>query len=432
MIAIAIADGKVEALDEGGKQLDSGTAGEDDAAVIQAAVDSLDRGGRVLLRAGRYQLDRPIAVTVPVTICGEGRSTEVLPPEGDFAFKVFEDGSCPSRRYDSFGTPPAHAPPGAAWGEDNVGHTRPRLHSVHIRHLAIQGHGRGKGISLACLTESKFADLWISNTGEGPALQFEREVMETVFDNLHLSNCGCPATRQATIAMKSQAGDACNNLHFRSIYVIFPQYIGIEIGGDQGPNHPRLLWFEDCMVHGWHHLAEPAPYDLIRVNRTDPTRGISFTGCRITNSGAESAYLRVREGRVKIQDCVLGGGRGRYLLVAEPGATLQATHSTFHDAVDLQNVFRAEEAEIVFTGNQVVLSKGQPVLDIRSPRTARIRENRFQLAPEQCPVRVSDSAEVPAGPVRVTGNTIAGSEQTVERVLASGTQITEQDNVARG
>ncbi|MFO7956220.1 MAG: hypothetical protein R6X33_03895 [Candidatus Brocadiia bacterium] len=430
MITIGIRNGAVEVLDEAGKRLNSGNAGEDDAAVIQDAVDRLDEGGQVLLRAGHYEFERPVEVTVPVTICGEGRGTEIRPPEGDFAFRVFEDGSCPSRRYESFGTPPVHAEPGPAWPEGKVGHTRPRLHSVHIRHLAIEGHGRGKGISLACLTESMFADLWISNTGEGPALQFEMEVMETVFDNLHLSNCGCPASREATIEMKSQTGDACNNLHFRDIYVIFPQYIGIQIGGDQGPNHPRLLWFEDCMLHGWHHRAEPAPYDLMRVNKTDPARGICVKGCRLTNSGAESAYLRVCDGRVKIEDSVLGGGRGRHFLVAEPGATLQAINCTFHDAVDLENVLTADRAELVFMGNQVVLGKGGPVLDVRSPKTARISENRFQLAPGQCPLHITDRAEAPAGPVVVNDNIITGSGQTVERVLASGAQIAERDNVS--
>ena len=429
MITIGITeDNRIESIDDTGQQIKSGKAGTDDAAVIQDAVDRLAKGGQILLRAGRYMFDRPVEVTVPVTICGEGRGTEIQPPDGDFAFKVFENGSCPSRRYDSFGTPPVHAEPGPAWPGGKVGHTRPRLHSVHIRHLAIQGHGRGKGISLACLTESMFTDLWISNTGEGPALQFEMEVMETVFDNLHLSNCGCPASQEATIEMKSQTGDACNNLHFRSIYVIFPKYIGVQIGGDQGPNHPRLLWFEDCMLHGWHHRAEPAPYDLMRVNKTDPARGICVKGCRLTNSGEDSAYLRVREGRVKIEDCVLGGGRGRHYLAVQPGATLQAIGNTFHYDVDLEHVLTADRAEVVFTGNQVVLGKGNPVLDIRSPRTARINENRFQLDSGQCPLRITDSAEAPSGPVVVTGNIVGGSAEAMQTELVSDAPVIERDN----
>lgn len=98
----------------------------------------------------------------------------------------------------------------------------------------------------------------------------------------------------------------------------------------------------------------------------------------ITNGGESSDYLRVRQGRVKIEDSVLGGGRGKYLLVAEPGATLQAIGNTFHNAVDLKSVLHAEKAEVVFTGNQVMLDKENPILDINSPIFARITDNSFQ------------------------------------------------------
>jgi hypothetical protein len=66
------------------------------------------------------------------------------------------------------------------------------------------------------------------------------------------------------------------------------------IGSDDKPHHPRLLWFEHCMIHGWQYLAEPAPYDLIHVVRTDPVRGISINSSRLTNGGPDSAYLRAR------------------------------------------------------------------------------------------------------------------------------------------
>jgi len=68
------------------------------------------------------------------------------------------------------------------------------------------------------------------------------------------------------------------------MYVIFPQYIGIEIGSIDNPGHPRLIWFEESMIHGWHELVDPAPYDLIRINKTDPIRGICFKSCGITNA----------------------------------------------------------------------------------------------------------------------------------------------------
>ena len=438
-VTIRIINNTIESLDDNGQILKSGIAGIDDAKIIQDAIDGLKEtmGGQVLLRAGKYVLSQPIQVSIPVSIVGEGRATEIKPPKGDFAFKVSHDGHSLERHYASFGTPPAHFKKYPGWESEGIakpwmigrGTNFPRLWGVHIRHLAIQGHGRGKGIFMSWLTESTFRDLWINNCSDGAALYLEQQVMECVFDNIHMSNCGSPANKEATISIRSETGDACNNLWFRSMYVIFPQYIGIEIGSINNPSHPRLIWFEDSMIHGWHELVAPAPYDLIRVNKTDPSRSICFKSCRITNGGESSAYLRVRQGRVKIEDSVFGGGHGKYFLVAEPGATLQAIGNTFHDAVDLKSVLLAEKAEVIFTGNQVMLDKGNPVLDINSPVFARITDNSFRLAKGQSTVHLSDTEHAPAGPVAVTGNFIRGSNEAMKLDLSSGNTVTDRENV---
>ncbi|MCL5271431.1 MAG: hypothetical protein M1457_12970 [bacterium] len=435
---IRITQHTIESLDASGQIVKRGRAGTDDATIIQDAIDRLREtmGGQVLLRAGKYVLSQPIQVNLPVSIVGEGRATEIKPPKGDFAFKVHHDGRSLERHYASFREPPAHFEKVPGWESKGIakawmegrGTGRPRLWGVLIRHLAIQGDGQGKGIFLSWLTESAFRDLWINNCADGAALFLEQQVMECVFDNLHLSNCGSPANKEATITIRSEAGDPCNNLWFRSIYVIFPQYIGIEIGSVEHENHPRLIWFEDSMIHGWHVLVDPAPYDLIRINRTDPSRGICFKGCRITNGGAENAYLRVRQGRIKVEDSVFGGGRGKHFLVAEPGASLQVTGNTFHDAADLKSALLAEKAELVFTGNQVMLGRGNSVLDIRSPRFARINDNVFSLK-GQWAVHLADTKDAPAGAVAVTGNFIRGSKQVIKLDLPSGKKVVDRDNL---
>ena len=60
------------------------------------------------------------------------------------------------------------------------------------------------------------------------------------------------------------------------------------------------------------------------------------------------------------------------------------------------------------------------MLDIRSPRTVRVNENCFQLAPEQCFLRITDTNEAPAGPVTVTDNFISGSEKSIKRLTEKG------------
>ena len=439
MIRIRIADGVIESLDRNGKVLSKGTAGTDDAAVIQDAVDRLTEEGCVHLCTGRYHLARSVGVHLPGTICGEGRGTEVVPPENDYAFQVFYDGRCPDRTVANFGTPPAHADP-ADWEkklrerEDRPG-MRMRLQGVHIRDLAIQGKGRGKGIYLACLTESTFRSLWITSTGQGAALYLGVALMECVFEDLHLSNCGSPENREATIAIPSRNGNGCNNVHFRSVYVIFPQYIGIEIGSDDMPGNPRLIWFEHCMLHGWHQLTEPAPYDLIRVNRTNPERGICFSACRIgmgaNEADPQNRHLYVRQGRVNLEGCVVGGGQSNSMLQADAGAFLKAERNTFHGNISA-SLLKAEDAAVAFSGNHVDVKNGEALLDIRSPVHVRVKDNDVQLSGEQYMLRLTDTEKAPAGPAAVSGNFLMGRTGTrsVQYDLRSGAQVVERDNVS--
>lgn len=197
MLSINKTQDRILCTDETGAHLEQGSAGADDAAVIQRALDRLKEGGELRLGAGTYTLRMPIGVHLPVMITGEGRGTELTPPPGDFAFKVHYDGRSPDRALSSFGVPPAHADPDMTWEKRRSIkgiETQLRHHGVHVRSLAIQGHGTGKGIYLATLTESTIRDLWIMNTGDGAGLFLQEKVMECVFENIHISNCGSPVS----------------------------------------------------------------------------------------------------------------------------------------------------------------------------------------------------------------------------------------------
>ena len=60
---------------------------------------------------------------------------------------------------------------------------------------------------MSWLTGSTFRDLWINNCSDGAALYLEQQVLECVFDNIHMSNCGSPANKEATITIRSETGD---------------------------------------------------------------------------------------------------------------------------------------------------------------------------------------------------------------------------------
>lgn len=423
---------RIESMGTDGCVLKTGTAGRDDSDIIQDAVRRRPEGGEILLCAGTYHLTTAIEVDLPVTIRGEGRGSEVRPPAGDFAFKISYTGRCPDRTVVSFKIPPPHAAPGADWetlpGErDDRPGARLRLHGVQLADLAIQGDGQGKGIYLECLTESVLRDLWIMNTTDGAALYLGVEVMECVFENLHLSNCGSPSAGEATIAIPCRNGNGCNNVHFRSVFVIFPRYIGIEIGAGDEPGVPRLIWFEHCMLHGWQRLTSPAPYDLVRVNRTDAERGIFFANCRLgmgqNDADPENRHIRVRQGQVDLDHSVVGGGQSRQMLEAECGSTLVVRNNHFHGLVSA-SVLRADRAGVLFGGNTVEVSGGENLLELHAPTRARITDNDFRLAGEQCPLRLA----APAGPVLVTGNVITGGDWAPRYDLPARAAVVERDN----
>lgn len=420
--------------------LGSGQAGRDDAAMIQLAVRAREAGGEIVLSADHYTFEQPVVVDLPVTIRGEGRGTEIQPPLDDFAFKVTYTGNCPDRTVVSFKTPPPHADPGVSWEaieserDDRPGN-RLRLHGVQITDLAIKGNGQGKGIHTSCLTESVFRDLWIMNTTDGAALYLGVETMECVFENLHLSNCGSPANQEATIAIPSEHGNGCNNVHFRSIFVIFPRYYGIEIGAGDEPGNPRLIWFEHCMLHGWHKLTTPAPYDLIQIHRTDAARGIFFANCRLgmgqNDADPENRHLRVRQGKVQITDSVIGGGQSKQMLEAGEGATLEVRQTAFHGQIS-GSLLKAEAASVTFTGNSVEVKGGQDLLHLMSPTAARISDNEFHLSGQQRPLHLSDSEEMPAGPVLMTENLFTGAGTPILCNLASSATFCQRDNLTAG
>ena len=87
--ALVYIEGKaVVAEDSLGDVISSGQVGSDDAAVIQAAIDSAHPAGEVRISRGTYLLDKPIIVSNAATITGEGKGTVIVPPAGDYAFKV--------------------------------------------------------------------------------------------------------------------------------------------------------------------------------------------------------------------------------------------------------------------------------------------------------------------------------------------------------
>ena len=319
---VVIQEDTVIAVDRKGQNILSRRAGEDDASVIQAAIDYARPGGEVKISAGTYRLPRSLVIDYPILLSGEGRSTVLVPPPKDFALRIAKSEQSPTRKEYVYG--PDHI-------VDGFPDQEKRLYGVGVCKLAICGLPSGKGIYLNDLVESWFKDLWIIGTHDGAAIYIDSTVMECEFQSIHCFSNGSREAEEATIVIAGQrSGDANNNLHFNSVYVQNNNFIGVEIGKGSNRSMPRLLFFHHCMFHSWLPITNASPYDLIRITACDGSRGTVVSASRFTHAGAEQSYIHVVQGGLRLSDCILGGGTGRYAVYAESNAQLSIHDNTFH------------------------------------------------------------------------------------------------------
>jgi hypothetical protein len=361
------------------------------AAMIQKAVDLCAKGGEIRIAAGRYPLEKSVVVDYPCTISGEGRGTILVPPLGDYALRMMRTGRSPILTDWVWGTKRGKIPKAL---NDLCA---VRLYGVHIRSLAIIGDGHGKGIYLNELSECSCADLWIHTTEEGAALYLDSTVMETDFHNIHCYNTGSLTNREAALVIASQAaGDSNNNLHFDKVYILLPNYIGVEIGTEAGKRHPRLIYFTQSFFHGWLPVSFAPPCDLFLVRHTFPERGVTVSDSRFTNSGPRSSIVSVEEGAFQAANCSFGGGAFAGCIHGAPGTRLNVTGCTFHGGAASACSLWANRSHVIFSHNSLLeAAKG---LRLESPASAVVTDNVFGAARAQAillePPEPSDSTVI--------------------------------------
>lgn len=348
-------------------------AGDDDAGIIQQAVDSCrNGGGEVRIMAGKYDLKKSIILDFPCTLSGEGRGTVLIPPPNDYAIRLVKSERSPSLLY--------------IWGPQKVESkllvdaANTFVMGIKVQSLAIIGFDHGKGIHLSHIAECMLNDLWIHTTPDGAALYADYSVLESYFSNIYCVRNGNVKNREGTIVIRSQDdGDANNNLHFSNIHVIYPNYTGLEIGSEK-KTPPRLIFFTQSFFHGTLPIENASPYDLIRVHATDPERGIAISASRITHTGKDHALVHVENGMVDITDCVVGGGTGKAIIMADPGTKVSIRGNTFEGVRNLAWIpievpcLDATRADITFTQNKI---DPKCRLNLNDPVSAIVTANRF-------------------------------------------------------
>ena len=415
-----------------GQIVREGHAGKDDAAVLQWAIDAVRPGGAVTIHTGQYVLDRTVEIFNSTEITGEGSQTIIVPPAGDFAFRLMRRENSHTDRAEIHGVT-----------FDKT------LTGLSMANFAIDGgpEGRGKGIYLFHIGQSTLQDLWILRTTEGAGIYIDQSVMEVTFSRIHLLGNGSEKTKEASVVIAAQeSGDANNNLHFDNVFVIFPNYIGMEIGAGGGKEVPRLLFLNQCMFHGWlrnptkendwESAVSPAPFDLIRVTNLESTLGMVIRDSRLSNSGEKSAELFVERGNVKAFSSVFGGGRGGYLIRGGDSASLTVVGNTFEEVSNSGGgkgiVLEATGAGVTFEDNTMDENTG-PVRLMR-PTYAIVSNNIFRNPGNGRRLYVDNGNGTKSGGVLVSGNIFVGipKAQMIEVSSPSRHAVVVKDNISMG
>jgi len=329
---VSIEGDKIIAANCYGKVIIKGIAGKADAEIIQTAIDSMGLAGEIKICKGKYILEKSIWIDTNLKLTGEGRGTIFVPPPNDYAFKV-------EKKEKNLFPRPYHT---------KEGHP---LYAVIIRDITIDGEkgllpNSGKGIFLRGFWSSSFENLWIQNTGN--ALAIER-VHESDFSNIYLINNGDEKKKEPGLFITG-----VDNLHFSGLYVIYQNYIGLEM------LRGKLVFITQSMFHGWlprHNKSSKYPIIQIKdLNDDQKNEGryksdIVIENCRIPVGGKGTSVINIINSPVTLRQCVATSGFGNNVISATKNSRVNISDNSFYSLQPLPAgtyVLYAEESEVFF------------------------------------------------------------------------------------
>jgi len=408
--------GEIVTEDRYGNIVMEGTAGEDDAAVIQAAIETAGPAGEIKVCRGRYILNETIQIYNNIKFTGEGRGTELIPPVGDYALKVEKSDR-------EFYTRPYHAQEGDP------------LYAVSISNLTIDGKRddlahSGKGIFLHGFWSSSFKNLWIQNTGNALTL---KKVSESDFANIYLINNGDENSRESGLFIHGG-----NNLHFSGLYVIYQNYIGLEML--QG----KLVFITQSMFHGWlPRLGGPPKYPLIQIrdlNEDKKNEGrfksdLVLENSRITVGGGETGVVNIINSPVTLRQCVATASYGQAIVSASENARVNLSDNSFYSLNPLpagKYVLYAEDSEVIFKNN--VISKLNLQVCLKGVKNSIVADNRFDTDSDEPNVFIGGFRGQNSHNIQIRGNifSMPDLESAVVVDRQNSRNINIQDNMLQG
>lgn len=359
--------------------------GEDDAQVIQEAIDAAGQSGEIRILKGIYNLKQSISVHSNIKITGEGRGTVLIPPIDDFAFKI--------KKVDENIIPrPFHKKEGYP------------IYALVIRELTIDGkregmENSGMGLYLERFWSSSFENLWIQNTNH--AIHINR-LHESDFSNIYMINNGNSADKTPCIKI-----EGCDNIHFSGLYVIYSNYIGMEI-----TNGAKLVFISQSMFHGWlPRLEKTSGYPLIEIRDLNKKKEARFKSdvvienSRITVGSNGTNAVNIINSSVTIKQCVATPGFGKAMVSATYDSRVNISDNSFYSLKPLpvgHYVLYAEDSEVFFNNN--VVSSLNLQLCLRGARNSIIADNRFDAVSEMANIIIGDNKGEGSRNIQVKGN----------------------------
>ncbi len=434
--AVVYIDGEtVVAEDDRGAVIAKGSAGADAADVIQAAIDAAHPAGQIKIRRGLYRLDKSVVLYNSGMLCGEGRGTVLVPPADDYALKVMTTDQTEIYR-------PFHGDPGP-------------LYAAIVRDLTIDGESigsRGKGIFMDTFWCSSFENLWIQNTDNALYLH---HVRESDFTNIYLISNGSVELKEPSVVLIGEN----NNIHFRNLSVVYPNYIGMDLIGktDEGIDVPRLVYLTQSFFHG--RLAAPdelpreydgkmekdfgrtiaAPFDLIRLTDLGAHRhgclaDVVIRDSRITVAGPGAASVNCINSPLTVANCVMTATEGECVIRASKKSRVTVTGNTIHCGSETGSRYSLQvvDAEVIFKDN--VLNGINLNIALAPASNSIIANNRFTLENGEPTIWVGDDGETGSANIEISGNifTEKRAKSAVEVSPLAAENIRVHDNIFSG
>ncbi len=374
----------VFAEDRYGNIIKKEAAGKDDAGVIQSAINSVGKSGEIKICKGKYFLNKSVNIFNNVKVVGEGRGTTIVPPFDDYAF-IFEESNV-----DHIPRP----------NHTKEGHP---LYAIIFRDIAIDGQregltNSGKGIYLKRFWSTSFENLWIQNTSTAI---YVRNLHESDFSNIYLINNGNASKKEASVFITN-----ADNLHFSGLYVIYPNYIGLEI-----VNNAKIIFITQSMFHGWLKREGKSEHNLIEIRDLNNNKegrmksDIVIENSRITVGGEGSSVVNIVNSPVTMRQCVATPGFGSNMISATENSRINISDNSFYSLKPLPvgaNVLYAENSEVIFKNN--VISNLNMQVRLKAVRNSIFADNRFDVKSGMPNIYISETEIHGSRNIQVKGN----------------------------